>query len=88
MRWRCTAAGSSPITAALDGTLGASFSSLRWSGWEREAAALTPEQGIPLYPPPFSVEGADPSAARRSAVPLRELFAFYREAAQQLGSGS
>lgn len=28
------------------------------------------------------------AAVRRSAVPLQELFAFYREAAQQLGSGS
>lgn len=76
------------VAAALDGTLGASFATLRWPGRERETAALAPEQGISLYPPPFSVEGADPSAARRSAVPLQELFAFYREAAQQLGSGS
>jgi hypothetical protein len=61
------------------------FDSLRWPGWEEEVESLDPDQGIALYPPPFSVEGRDPSKVSRRAVPIAELFGFYEDAAAQLG---
>lgn len=74
------------VRAALDGSLGAAFASLRWHGWEAEVGALAPNQGIVLYPPPFTAEGADPNSVRRSTVPWTELRAFYDDAARQLNA--
>lgn len=61
------------------------FDSLRWPGWVAEIETLDPDQGIALYPPPFSVEGRDPSKVSRRAVPITELFGFYQDAASQRG---
>jgi hypothetical protein len=60
------------------------YESLRWAGWEREVAVLAPDQGLSLWPPPFTAEGKDPGRATRGAVPLTELHAVYAELAQQL----
>lgn len=66
------------VEMAITGNLGSAFEDLRWTGWEQEVSALSPEQGISLYPPPFSVEGKDPGTVSRRAIPLTELLAFYR----------
>lgn len=73
------------VFAAIAGELADVFADLRWPGWESEVGALAPSQGISLYPPPFSVEGADLSRASRKPAPIEELVAFYQDAAAQLG---
>lgn len=72
------------VRAVLDGSMSQTFESLRWPGWEAEVEALNPDQGISLYPPPFSVEGQDPSKVSRRPVPIAELFGFYEDVAAQL----
>lgn len=57
----------------------------RWPGWEEETTALPLTHGFSLWPPPFSVEGRNVSAASRRVVPLAELFDFYDDVARQLG---
>ncbi|PVU82034.1 hypothetical protein DDP54_02305 [Cellulomonas sp. WB94] len=76
------------VTAAISGALSQTFAPLRWSGWQDEVAALRADQGLSIYPPPFSREGQDIAAASRRAVPVRELVYFYDEAARQLGAPS
>jgi hypothetical protein len=71
----------------FDADLEAFYEDLRWPGWADEVAALTPDQGLHLYPPPWSEEGADVSKADRRAVPLRELFDLATEYRSQLGLG-
>lgn len=73
------------VRAVQDGSMTEAFESLRWPGWEAEIESLDADQGFFLYPPPFSVEGRDPSKVSRRAVPIAELFGFYEEAAAQLG---
>lgn len=72
------------VTAAITGALSQTFASLRWPGWQDEVASLRPDQGLSVYPPPFSVEGQDIAAASRRAVPVHELFYFYDECARQM----
>jgi hypothetical protein len=60
------------------------FAPLRWSGWQDEVAALRSDEGLSVYPPPFTREGQDIAAASRRAVPVRELFDFYDDSACQL----
>lgn len=74
------------VMAMLGGAAAQFYEDLRWPGWEREVAALRPDQGLALYPPPFTVEGKDLSAVSRRAVPLGELREFYLAAATQLDS--
>lgn len=69
------------VHAALSGGLSEAFQSLRWEGWEDETAALSPDQGLSLFPPPFTQEGKDISSVSRRAVPLTELLGFFQDAA-------
>ena len=39
---------------ALEGGLAEFYADLRWPGWEQESAALALDQGIAIYPPPFT----------------------------------
>lgn len=73
------------VHAALSGGLTDTFQSLRWQGWENETATLRPDEGLSLFPPPFTQEGRDISTVSRRAVPLTELHGFYQDAAVQLG---
>ena len=75
------------VSAAIGGGLSDAFSSLRWTGWQDEISRLRPDQGLSLYPPPFTREGRDTAVVSRRAVPVEELFGFYDEAARRLGSG-
>ncbi|GAA5181172.1 DUF2625 domain-containing protein [Rugosimonospora acidiphila] len=74
------------LAAMLGGALTDFYRTLRWAGWEAEVGGLTPDQGISAWPPPFSREGKDVSAASRKAVPLAEVVSFYQDTADQLGS--
>ncbi len=73
------------VTAAITGALSQAFAALRWPGWEDEVVALRPDQGISVWPPPFSAEGQDPATAARQPVPMGELVEFYDDAARRLG---
>ena len=85
LTWVTLGAGHSGfVHGALAGALGDFFSTLRWSGWERDIAALTPGQGLSLYPPPFSEQGQDIAVVSRRPVPFSELLAFYDDVAAQL----
>lgn len=73
------------VQGVLTGALGAGFEDLRWPGWQDEVAALSLDQGLSLWPPPFTAEGKDIAAASRKPVPLTELLGLYAEMATQLG---
>lgn len=73
------------ITWALSDATAHFYASLRWAGWEHEVEALAPDQGLSLWPPPFTAEGRSPDRVSRSAVPMTELHSVYAELAQQLG---
>ena len=63
----------------------ASFStSLRWHGWEAEAESLQLDQGISVFPFPFTKEGRDLSRVSRRPVPIAELLTLWDELATQL----
>lgn len=65
------------VDAAVTGRLADAFDELRWPGWEAEVAALRPDQGLSLYPPPFTAEGKDLSQVSRRPVPIAELLELY-----------
>lgn len=72
------------VTGVLSGSLTNAFASLRWPGWQEEVSVLLPDQGLALYPPPFTQQGANIGAVSRFAVPLSELLYFYDHAAAQM----
>lgn len=74
------------LDAMLSGALTRFYATMRWPGWEVEVSALAPDQGISVYPPPWSAEGQDLSAASRRAVPLLQIAAWHQDMARQLAS--
>ena len=67
----------------LAGDLESFYAHLRWPGWEEESAALAPDQGLKIDPPPFTREGRSIAAASRTPAPMTELWdrqqAFIKE---------
>jgi hypothetical protein len=57
---------------------------LRWPGWEAEVEVLNVDQGLSLYPFPFTEEGRDLARVSRTAVPITELFSLYPALEKQL----
>ena len=58
----------------------------RWPGWEREAEALSLNDGLAMYPYPWSQEAQrDFGATSRRPVPISELLCQYRDFCPQLG---
>lgn len=83
--WQAIGSGHSAFVSwALSGGTSDFYESLRWEGWEPEVEALAPDQGLSLWPPPFTQEGRDPAHAARTAVPLSELHHFYVDMAGQV----
>jgi len=70
------------LQAALQGKLASLYDGLRWSGWEREVGAASPDQGYSFYPPLFTREGK--GGASRKLVPMTELWSFEMETKRQL----
>ncbi len=56
----------------------------RWPGWEVEVDALGLDQGLSLYPFPFTEEGQDLARVSRTPVPITELLSLYEELERQL----
>ena len=67
------------VFSFLEGATVDFYSTLRWNGWEEEVAALPLDQGLALYPPPFSEEGQVIDLVERSAVDLKELHYMYAD---------
>jgi hypothetical protein len=57
---------------------------LRWPGWQREIAALRPDQGLLVYPF-LSAAGGAIEKRSRTPVPLRELWTLQWELLRQIG---
>jgi len=72
------------ITWALSDQLPAFYASLRWPGWEREVTALRDDQGLSIYPPPFTTQGHDLGRSTRAPVAIAELHVYLADAARQL----
>lgn len=75
------------VTRMLAGATVSFYESLRWPGWQDDLADLRPEQGLSLYPYPFTAEGKDVGSASKQAVPMAELLGMYNDVAAQLGLG-
>jgi hypothetical protein len=58
--------------------------SLRWHDWETEAESLQLDQGISVFPFPFTKEGRDLCKVSRRPVPIAELFTLWDELATEL----
>ncbi|MFJ7218956.1 DUF2625 family protein [Amycolatopsis sp. NPDC098790] len=72
------------LHAVLAGSLDRFYENLRWPGWENEVGAVTANQGIHTFPPPWSQEGHDLSTVSRAVVALPELVSLHQDAARQL----
>jgi hypothetical protein len=62
------------------------YADLRWPGWEAEISALTPWQGIAVYPFLWSEEAhANLAATTRRPVPMPEILGMHAEVCAQMG---
>lgn len=75
------------VAWSLTDRLGLYNEHLRWPRWEEEVEALAPDEGFHLYPPPFTREGQDVSAAARDLVPIVELLGLYDTYLEQVDPG-
>jgi hypothetical protein len=57
---------------------------LRWPAWEAEVEVLDVDQGLSLYPFPFTEEGRDLARVSRAVVAITELLTGYPALEQQL----
>jgi len=73
------------LCGMLEGGLADFYAELRWDGWEDEVAALAPDQGISIVPPPWTEEGKNIGKASRRAVPLMEVVGFLLGLSSELG---
>jgi hypothetical protein len=64
------------------------YRELRWPGWEAEVSALSLDEGISVYPFPFTAEGRNIATAARKAVPFQELLDLNEHLAESLSAGS
>jgi hypothetical protein len=60
------------------------YSELRWSGWRDEVSALSPDQGIAIYPFLWAKEGGPVGSRTRSRVPMQELWDSSHDMVEQL----
>ncbi|MCC2316091.1 DUF2625 family protein [Cellulomonas xiejunii] len=88
LRWVGLGAGHGAfVMSALDGALGDDFyEGLRWSSWREDVTALQLDEGMHLWPPPFSAEGRAAETVSRRPAPHAELVAYYDDLARQLES--
>lgn len=70
---------------ALSGDLDGFYAGLRWPGWQEITESLALDQGVTVYPPPFTTEGSSPTASRAPA-PFGQLLASYDDMAAQLAN--
>jgi hypothetical protein len=73
---------------ALTGDVDGFYADLRWPGWQDEVRPLGLDDGLLLYPPPFTAEGRPVAAASRRPVPLTELWRLQRDYARQVAAAA
>jgi hypothetical protein len=88
LEWESLEMGHSTwIAWLLSGRLEEFYQSLRWPGWREEAAALTFDQGITVYPFLWTGEAhQDLGATARSAVPTPQVLGVEADFARQIGA--
>lgn len=81
LRWEPMEGGyGSWLTWMLSGHLRRFYESLRWPGWEPEAAALHLRQGLSVFPPLWSKEARDDlGATSRRPAAMQELLSLHHE---------
>ena len=62
----------------LHGDLERYYLNVRWSGWENEIHAVSPSQGVSIYPPLWA-QGPGISQRSRRSVPIYELWNIYTQ---------
>lgn len=73
LRWEnCDRGYGDWLAGMISGGTTAFYADLRWPGWVDEVKACRLDQAINLWPPPWTSEGKDISAASRRAVPMSE----------------
>lgn len=87
LEWEAMDMGHSAwISWLLSDRLEMFYDGLRWPGWRQETAALTPSQGIAVFPFLWTKEAhADLAATSRRAVPMREVLGVAADFARQMG---
>ncbi|WP_265522952.1 DUF2625 family protein [Oerskovia flava] len=71
---------------AVSGGTDEFYAGLRWPGWERDLAELTPAEGLSVYPPLWSDESLGIAAATRTPTPLAELAAWQLELGERMAA--
>ncbi|GAA5019169.1 DUF2625 family protein [Kitasatospora paranensis] len=70
----------------LSGAVDSFYQGLRWPGWQQETAALSPDQGITVYPFLWSKEArADLAGTTRRPARMAELLGITAEFCAQFG---
>ena len=76
------------ITWMLSGKLNRFYQSLRWPGWEAQAAALSPRQGLSVIPFLWTSQArSDLAATSRRPAAMQELLSLHHEFHRQLTTG-
>ena len=76
------------LTWMFSGTFSRFYQSLRWPGWEAQAAALHPRQGLSVIPFLWSEQAhQDLAATSRRPAAMQELLSLHREFLRQVPSG-
>jgi hypothetical protein len=70
------------VQFATSGDLGGFYGDLRWPGWEREVAALGPDQVISMYPF-LGFENMPVQERHRRPIPAREAWTFFWTMSEQ-----
>ncbi|MFB7905958.1 DUF2625 domain-containing protein [Kitasatospora sp. NPDC056076] len=87
LEWEALEIGHSAwVSWLLSGGAESFYDGVRWPGWRAEAAALTPSQGITVFPFLWSEQAqADLAATSRRAVPMHEVLGVAADLAGQAG---
>ena len=72
------------VTWALGDGVDEFYELLRWPGWQRDIADLTPDRVVQTYPPLFSKEAAQHDPVTRFTVPWLEAVDLLDDFARQL----
>lgn len=86
LRWEPLGVGHSDFVLwSMSGALERFYEPFRWSGWQAEMTSTRLDQGVQLWPPPWTAEGKDVDDVSRRVVPWHELPSQYDDAARQRG---
>jgi hypothetical protein len=62
------------LEAMMSGDLQNFYAENRWDGWQKEVEALSPDDGIAVYPPLWAAESRPIEKTSRKVVPMLELW--------------